>query len=322
MKLTTDQLNWLNVVLMVAACAAAMAAPFHVFLLAYAILGPLHYLTEISWLHDRQYFTKKQPLRRVWLLVVGLATAAVMYGFISSDLLHRPVAPTLEIGLVYMAFFVGGLVLYVRHGMNLAALLGVCAVTLAITASHPSYGIAAYLLVTIVHVLLFTGCFVLFGALKSSSRSGLISLGVFVGCAAITLMAGAPSLAPSASVRTLYGGFTQLNVILRRMFGGSELAIMRLIAFAYLYHYLNWFSKTSVIKWHEVSRTRATAIIGLWLAGVGIYFYNYAAGFAVFYVLSLLHVMLEFPLNHQTFVGIAGALRPLVGRRRAMEAEA
>ena len=28
------------------------------FLFAYAFLGPLHYLTEISWLHDRQYFAK------------------------------------------------------------------------------------------------------------------------------------------------------------------------------------------------------------------------------------------------------------------------
>ena len=29
---------------------------------------------------------------------------------------------------------------------------------------------------------------------------------------------------------------------------GAGLAVMRLIAFAYTYHYLNWFSKTSVIK--------------------------------------------------------------------------
>ena len=34
-----------NSVLMVAACAAVFVAPFHVFLAAYAVLGPLHYLT-------------------------------------------------------------------------------------------------------------------------------------------------------------------------------------------------------------------------------------------------------------------------------------
>ena len=36
---------------------AAFVMPFEVFLFAYAFLGPLHYLTEISWLHDRKYFS-------------------------------------------------------------------------------------------------------------------------------------------------------------------------------------------------------------------------------------------------------------------------
>ena len=39
-------------------CIAAFIMPFEVFLFAYAFMGPLHYLTEISWLHDRQYFAK------------------------------------------------------------------------------------------------------------------------------------------------------------------------------------------------------------------------------------------------------------------------
>ena len=36
----------------------AFFLPFEVFLFAYAFLGPLHYLTEISWLHDRNIFLK------------------------------------------------------------------------------------------------------------------------------------------------------------------------------------------------------------------------------------------------------------------------
>jgi len=84
---------------------------------------------------------------------------------------------------------------------------------------------------------------------------------------------------------------------------------MRLIAFAYLYHYLNWFSKTSVIKWHEVTRFRAVTIFGLWLLGGAIYLYDYRIGLGVFYILSMLHVFLEFPLNHQTFVDIGKSLR-------------
>src|ERR1700677_5404897 len=57
-KLSTDQVNYLNIALMLLTAAAAMVRPFELFLFSSAFLGPLHYLTEISWLHDRKYFTR------------------------------------------------------------------------------------------------------------------------------------------------------------------------------------------------------------------------------------------------------------------------
>ncbi|MHC4852364.1 MAG: hypothetical protein ACYTF5_10115, partial [Planctomycetota bacterium] len=54
--MTPTQVNHLNIGLMVASMAAAFVLPFEVFLISYAVLGPLHYLTELSWLHDRGYF--------------------------------------------------------------------------------------------------------------------------------------------------------------------------------------------------------------------------------------------------------------------------
>ena len=42
------------------------------------------------------------------------------------------------------------------------------------------------------------------------------------------------------------------------------------------------------------------AIIAFWLLAVGIYAWAYRIGFAVLLTLSLGHVILEFPLNHQT----------------------
>src|SRR5436190_7509305 len=42
---------------MLASAALACLLPFELFLLSYAVLGPLHYLTQISWLHDRGWFT-------------------------------------------------------------------------------------------------------------------------------------------------------------------------------------------------------------------------------------------------------------------------
>jgi len=94
--------------------------------------------------------------------------------------------------------------------------------------------------------------------------------------------------------------------------------VMRLIAYAYTYHYLNWFSKTSVIRWHEVSKPRITAIVALWLLSVGLYAVNYRIGVIALYCLSFMHVFLEFPLNHVTFIGIGrevakwGKKKPIV----------
>ena len=55
--MTLNQINHLNTGLMMASVAIAAVVPFELFLFAYAILGPAHYLTQISWLHDRNYFT-------------------------------------------------------------------------------------------------------------------------------------------------------------------------------------------------------------------------------------------------------------------------
>jgi hypothetical protein len=85
--------------------------------------------------------------------------------------------------------------------------------------------------------------------------------------------------------------------------------VMRFIAFAYTYHYLNWFSKTSVIKWHEVPKFRLLLIGLAWCTAMAIYIYDYSLGFMVMYLLSFLHVLLEFPLNHKTIIGIVKEIR-------------
>lgn len=58
---------------------------------------------------------------------------------------------------------------------------------------------------------------------------------------------------------------------LRATFGFREDGALRLIAFAYAYHYLNWFSKTGVIRWHEISRKRAFFVAMLYAASVAAY---------------------------------------------------
>jgi hypothetical protein len=313
-----DDVNWLNVGLMIASCAAAIAAPFHVFLFAYAVLGPLHYLTEISWLHDRNYFTRRTLARQWWLALVLLSILVLALAYASNDpSLHR-VTTVIGTTLICLVFAGAAAAIYASDWRKGLGLLIILAMGLLFFSGFQTYAwavLAVTLLTTIVHVFIFTGTFILLGALKSRSRVAVLSLLVFVSCAILTATVTAPFAAPTARVRQLYLSFELLNRALLLMFGRSQgvyesvgVGVMRLIAFAYLYHYLNWFSKTSIIKWHEVTRSRAGAIFGFWLAGGAIYLYDYRLGLGVFYVMSMLHVFLEFPLDHQTLVDIGNAL--------------
>jgi hypothetical protein len=108
--------------------------------------------------------------------------------------------------------------------------------------------------------------------------------------------------------RAVFGQINSLEPSLAIMFA-------RFIAFAYTYHYLNWFSKTSVIGWHQVPRARVIVILIAWVASVALYLTDYSNGFRWLFLLSFLHVMLEFPLNHQSFIGIGRELYAMLARK-------
>jgi hypothetical protein len=96
----------------------------------------------------------------------------------------------------------------------------------------------------------------------------------------------------------------------------ASLQVGRLIAFAYTYHYLNWFSKTSVIRWHEVPRARMLAVVAIWIASVALYAWEFSVGMKWLLLLSFLHVLFEFPLDFRTAFGIGGELLGRIGLRR------
>ena len=52
----------------------------------------------------------------------------------------------------------------------------------------------------------------------------------------------------------------------------------KFVAFAYTYHYLNWFSKTKVILWHQVSHSRLVAMSTFSVVPIAIYGYDYETG--------------------------------------------
>jgi hypothetical protein len=351
-----NRINVLNIGLMLFSCVAAFIMPFEVFLFAYAVLGPLHYLTEISWLHDRNYFTKGK-YDFIVLLIIGVLIALqalayqthfVDYLIKEYDLEEVPAIFRNDFynKIMFVAFFGAILMAFVQNAfMKIFGLLVILILANAIFLPNSDDNLTfflAALLPTLVHVYVFTGFFILFGALKSRSESGLISFVVFVLCPFLLFYLFRDQ---SFVHVTNYGkdayigngeGFASLNKdILQKFFhvtfptetnaSGYEvpkqadmanilftsqlgILIMRFIAFAYTYHYLNWFSKTEIIRWHKVPKARFVVVIILWIASLAVYAIDYARGLQWLFFLSFCHVLLEFPLNFTSMAGIGREL--------------
>jgi hypothetical protein len=318
----TASLDILNIFLMIVSAIAAFFLPFQLFLFAYAVLGPLHYLTEINWLHTRNYFTTS---KFDYLFLIG----GSLLIFISNAFQHTHLL-ALAGSIMCFLFFCALVMTTVTHS-NIKLLLytAIALISLLVTQSAFLFVLFAILLPTIVHVFVFTGCFILHGALKHRSTTGLISVLVFIACFIVLffLTIDIHTFSISSYVQNAYRSFESVNLEIMNLLNinnpdvqdaiytsSAGLSIMRFIAFAYTYHYLNWFSKTKIIQWHNVSRRRFFSIIGLWILAVIIYIYDYGTGLFVLFFLSLAHVVLEFPLNHQSFIGIYREVKSFLNR--------
>jgi hypothetical protein len=78
--LKEDKINYINIGLMGITAILSFLFPFETFLFAYAFLGPLHYLTEISWLHDRQYFSKGKYDFLILFIIGVFLSISIMIG--------------------------------------------------------------------------------------------------------------------------------------------------------------------------------------------------------------------------------------------------
>lgn len=334
-----ERVNYLNLGLIGLSALAAFYLPFPLFLISYAALGPLHYLTEISWLHQRGYFTRR---RRDYWLLGALALGIVAIGIGLEKVLDAMQIQAVSRSAGFLILFVGfggALVLALEKEIPRRALaftlLG--ATGLFLQGKAPWQLAFTVFLPTLVHVFLFTGAFMLFGALKARSVSGLAQCALFA-LAPVGLWFfndyGTGWVLSDPVVEGYFppdgkGGMASLYIATIKTFGLGEvktredlfyssygILVARFIAFAYTYHYLNWFSKTSLIGWHRVSRLRLAAVGLFWIVSMALYLRDFRLGLQVLYTLSFLHVFLEFPLNHVSFVGIGRELGEIVRTRR------
>jgi hypothetical protein len=302
-----NRINYYNILAMLSSACLAIFIPFELVLLSYAILGPAHYLTEISWLKGRQFYTPKKY--DVFVLgVVGL----------TAFLLRLPFST-----IVFYLFGLAFVLLVINNWLYRA--LGFALIIVAgyfLLSGNILKTIFGLYVPTLIHVYVFTGAFMLLGALRDKTISGYVALIIFLACPVLlcVLFTSHPINTAAWAIHS-YGYFGRLNTVTLRNPSLSiftnplSIILTRLIAFAYTYHYLNWFSKTRIIKWHRISLVTGIVITVIWVASVGLYFYNYRLGIRWLFILSLAHVILEFPLNHKSFIGIGRALGLRHGRQ-------
>ena len=424
--LREDKINYANIGLMLITAVLAYFFPFETFLLAYAYLGPLHYLTEISWLHDRNYYSKGKYDFLVLLLVgILLSYAAFAKDFgVSLEVYDYFVKMNLFDKLLVFALFSSILFALVKNlFVKIIAILFLYVFVSGwlspdnSTSNAESTTVFALtsLVPTLIHVYLFTGLFMLFGSLKTRSVSGMWQMVGFVVVPLLLVFAlpvdtkapiskfgkdahyakgdgfyatnisimdhfnliedpiytnadfvafvnkkdfkdanaqyqfiakadlkkiidslnKKPNAAYVMNKQPINPNFQADNILAlylkpevlneyqmkpmpAKIFSGFSLEkyasivynstvgimLMRFIAFAYLYHYLNWFSKTEVIRWHQVPKLRFAAVILLWVVASVFYSYDYSLGLSLLFFLSFSHVLLEFPLNIISIVGI------------------
>jgi hypothetical protein len=293
-----------NFLALLLSAVAASLAPLQVFIFVYAFVGPLHYLTEIAWLKKKDfYFGGGVVPERVYLamaVVLCLCVRADVYA-------HRGI----------MGYAIGFLVV-----LSLGAFVKNPWVLLSVLAAgwvakffvHGLVFFVAAIVPTILHVYVFTMMFMMSGVVREK-RTTLLGLmnPVLLCLLPVTLVAARWSYpSPSRYWIDAEAGFAFLHGHLVRLLGHNlhpdatiladpmAAGVLRFLAFVYLFHYLNWFAKTELLQWHKVSRRSWVWIAVLYAGSVGCYLWSFRVGFYLVNFFSMLHVVLEFPLNWHT----------------------
>lgn len=331
----SKNVDLLNVLLIFISLVAAFKLPFELFLFSYAVLGPLHYITEINWLKGKNYFVKEK--KWIWIFAVSAAVIAI------PPIIRLPVFKSLreiqlvksfleasyfitnELILVSLLFAIG-LVYFKKRTQILIFLIVTIIVSTIVVKFVPfSLILVGVFIPTIIHVYLFTLLFMIFGTLNNKSKAGVAAIVFLILAPLIIIISNIDpeTYMPSTTTQNTFlaSGFQGINRSIADFLGtveGGQFSLMSIagvkiqifIAFCYTYHYLNWFSKTSVIGWSKnISRSKLLVILAIWIGAMLLYWYDYKTGFIALFFLSFFHVLLEFPLNVTSIKGIVSKFK-------------
>ncbi len=140
---------------------AAAIAPLQVFLFAFVVLGPMHYMTEIAWLGKKNFYLREGVVFSRAYVVVAMLAAVLS---LSSHALRHDL----------WFWTVGALLLFSLSVLvrNIYTILAI-AVAALITAFFLKTWMffIAVMVPTLVHVFFFTWVFMVSGALREKNRA-------------------------------------------------------------------------------------------------------------------------------------------------------
>lgn len=326
--MNAKSVDLLNIGLIVLSAILAFQYPVELFLVAFIFIGPLHYFTEINWLDKKNYFVNGP--KRLWLWVGLSASALVMipkfYFFLTSAKSGAFYDGMIAFDGWTNAFYflsliaAAGFVLIKKRIYWLALLIPAFVVAWILNGDYLYKSLIGLFLPTIIHVYIFTLIFMAYGAKRSKSVPGFIAVGValFIPAmiAGIEIPGNAFQFSPELLQTFRETGLHLLPIRTSEFFGwssspnfnvngGLELKLMTFISFIYLYHYLNWFSKTSLIQWHKsLTWQRSLVIATTWIMLLTTLYFNFKLGLMLAIFFSVVHVILEFPLNMISIKGL------------------
>jgi len=342
----TQRVGSINILLIALSFLAAFFFPVQTFILSVLVLGPLHYITELVWLKEKKFYLPQKSDVQLLFIIGSVSFLGYLLSylldispindwlklFLSSSVIqtlqaYRELCKVIAFPLAFLMIF------SVKESYKYLLILFLLLVFSLISPKWNYYFIVIGILIGVfLHTYIFMIFFMIFGALKSRSVLGLVAVLFFMG---LTFLVFYIEPNPSYYERTPYFDklYSQtlnpdtIRLFLSWLFRGSQLPsyaelnfatqtllLIRFLGFMYLYHYLNWFSKTEIIRWHLTPKNWLVGGTTLWIMCVVLYFVDFKLGLVLTSLLGSWHVLLEFPLNHRTMVGIVQEVRKIVAK--------
>ena len=312
--LNNEKTGLLNLILLIFSVLLSLFFPVSTFVWAYAILGPLHYLTQLNWLYNRPIYSLNRSFGYLLIGISVLATLIFLAQYFNLLTLDWLSYVNISACLIILAILLTlKYILKLKWSVILIILIPVVIIAYFFSSNYYYLILFGILLTSVIHVYIFTLFHMISGALKTKNIIDFINSFLMIITPIIIYLIPVPSvqfdyidsndfIKDIINNLSYFMGYKNVTVT-------SFVKLAWFVSFSYLYHYLNWFSKTKIIQW-DSSLTRKKTIIfcSISLCCSLIFLIKFEYGLIATLLLSYLHVFAEFPLNYHSIMNIYRAI--------------